>query len=121
MGSQPPCWPWFVADCLPAEHRQAANAKFTLTSPVMKNCGTLAKKYAGNNPQNKNCDGRGISIPLRWSRAPAGVGYHRRQEHAGDRTPLRPLPAFHRHAASLSIMLIVTDLAPETSQPGMTA
>jgi len=51
----------------------AADAKFTLTSSALKNGGKLPKKYAGNNPQNKNCDGQGVSFPLAWKNAPAAT------------------------------------------------
>lgn len=47
--------------------------KFTLTSPALENGGKLPQKYAGNNPQNKNCDGQNISIPLAWQNAPANT------------------------------------------------
>jgi len=47
-----------------------AEVKFVLTSPALRNGGYLPKKYAGNDPQNRNCDGRGVSIPLAWRNAP---------------------------------------------------
>jgi Raf kinase inhibitor-like YbhB/YbcL family protein len=57
------------ASALSSEPAQAA-AKFVLTSPALRNGGYLPKKYAGNDPQNRNCDGKGISIPLAWRNAP---------------------------------------------------
>lgn len=53
-----------VWSAMPATPSHAADAKFTITSSALKNGGKLAKKYAGNNPQNKNCDGQNVSIPL---------------------------------------------------------
>jgi Raf kinase inhibitor-like YbhB/YbcL family protein len=47
-----------------------AAAKFVLTSPALRNGGYLPKKYAGNDPQNRNCDGRNVSLPLAWRNAP---------------------------------------------------
>lgn len=49
----------------------AANGKFTLSSPVMKDGGYVPEKYVGNNPQSKNCSGGNMSLPLAWRDAPA--------------------------------------------------
>ena len=46
---------------------------FDISSPAVKEGGMLKKKNAGNNPQNKNCDGDNVSIPLRWSNPPANT------------------------------------------------
>lgn len=54
----------------------AADAKkpvFNITSPALKEFGLLNKKYAGNAKGNPNCDGAGVSLPLRWSNAPANT------------------------------------------------
>jgi len=51
----------------------ASDGKFTLTSPALDNGGNLAQKYAGNDPQNTNCDGRNVSIPLEWKNPPPGT------------------------------------------------
>jgi Raf kinase inhibitor-like YbhB/YbcL family protein len=54
----------------------AADAKpkpFDISSSAVKDGGMLKKKNAGNNPQNKNCDGTNVSPPLRWSNAPANT------------------------------------------------
>jgi Raf kinase inhibitor-like YbhB/YbcL family protein len=54
-----------LASCGSADSR-----KFTLSSPALDDGGNLAQKYAGNDPQNKNCDGRNVSIPLEWENPP---------------------------------------------------
>ena len=46
---------------------------FNLSSPTVRDGGMLAKKNAGNNPNNKNCDGQNVSIPLKWSNPPEGT------------------------------------------------
>jgi len=54
----------------------AADAKkpmFNITSPATKDFGLLNKKYAGNAKSNPNCDGEGVSLPLRWTNAPDGT------------------------------------------------
>jgi Raf kinase inhibitor-like YbhB/YbcL family protein len=51
----------------------AADKYFNLTSTAFKDGGKLPKKYAGMNPQNKNCDGQNVSPELSWSGAPAGT------------------------------------------------
>ena len=48
-------------------------ARFTLSSPALKDGARLPKKYAGNDPENANCDGDNVSLPLRWSNPPAGT------------------------------------------------
>jgi len=57
---------------LPVDPGHAAEKakEFNLASPSVKEFGMLAKKYAGMNPQNKNCIGENVSPPLRWSGAP---------------------------------------------------
>jgi hypothetical protein len=50
-----------------------SDSRFTISSPALENGGKLAQKYAGNNPQNKNCDGQNVSIPLAWQNAPANT------------------------------------------------
>ncbi len=57
----------------PLGSSHAAETKFALTSPAMENGGFLPKKYAGNNPQNKNCDGENVSLPLAWKNAPTNA------------------------------------------------
>jgi Raf kinase inhibitor-like YbhB/YbcL family protein len=59
-----------ATDVVYSSPSNAADAKFTLSSPALKNGGFLPKKYAGNNPQNKNCDGQNVSLPLAWKNAP---------------------------------------------------
>lgn len=141
-----------------------APAKFTLSSPVMKNGGFLAKKYAGNNPQNKNCDGQGISLPLAWKNAPAntksfaimmtdlvgrgglGVSHWVAYGIPASKTSLKegeaskpesdivggkntpgttlyygPCPPMTDTPHPYVIVLVATDIAPGTLQPGMTA
>jgi hypothetical protein len=39
-------------------------AQFDITSSAVQDGGLLAQKNAGNNPQNKNCDGQNISPKL---------------------------------------------------------
>ena len=63
----------FVWGAMPTTSTQAADAKFVVTSSALKNGGYLPKKYAGNNPASKNCDGQGISFPLSWKNAPANT------------------------------------------------
>src|SRR5262249_9395390 len=46
---------------------------FDLTSPAFRDGGMLPKKFAGNNRNNKNCDGQNISPPLRWSNVSANT------------------------------------------------
>jgi Raf kinase inhibitor-like YbhB/YbcL family protein len=46
---------------------------FNLTSSDFKDGGKLPRKYSGNNPQNKNCDGDNVSPELSWSGAPDGT------------------------------------------------
>jgi Raf kinase inhibitor-like YbhB/YbcL family protein len=46
-------------------------ATFDITSSALQDGGMLAQKNAGNNPQNKNCDGQSISPPLSWANPPA--------------------------------------------------
>jgi len=142
----------------------AADAKFTLTSPALKNGGKLAKKYAGNNPQNKNCDGQGVSFPLAWKNAPAatksfaimmtdlagrgglGVSHWVAYDIPASKTSLKegeasqpskdfvggkntpgttlyygPCPPFTDTPHPYVVVLIATDIAPGTLQPGMTA
>jgi Raf kinase inhibitor-like YbhB/YbcL family protein len=48
-------------------------ATFDITSSAVTDGGLLAKKNAGNNPQNKNCDGENVSPPLAWSNPPANT------------------------------------------------
>lgn len=57
---------------IPAGPAAAARAKvFNLSSPSQRDFSMMKKKYAGLNPQNKNCVGENISPPLRWTNAPA--------------------------------------------------
>jgi Raf kinase inhibitor-like YbhB/YbcL family protein len=63
----------FVWGAMPATPAQAADAKFVVTSSALKTGGYLPKKYAGNNPASKNCDGQGVSFPLAWKNAPANT------------------------------------------------
>jgi Raf kinase inhibitor-like YbhB/YbcL family protein len=51
---------------------QAAEA-FTLKSPVLRDNGVLAKKYAGDDKSNPNCVGDNVSPPLAWSNPPEGT------------------------------------------------
>jgi Raf kinase inhibitor-like YbhB/YbcL family protein len=51
----------------------AAEKYFNLTSKDFKDGGMLPKKFAGNNPQNKNCIGQNVSPQLSWSDPPAGT------------------------------------------------
>ena len=149
---------------LPAAPSHAADAKFTLTSSALKNGGKLAKKYAGNNPQNKNCDGENVSIPLTWKNAPAntksfaimmtdlvgrgglGVSHWVAYDIPATKTSLKegeaskpskdfvggknlpgntlyygPCPPMADTPHPYTIVLIATDIAPGTLQPGMTA
>jgi Raf kinase inhibitor-like YbhB/YbcL family protein len=46
-------------------------ATFDITSPAVQDGGLLAQKNAGQNPQNKNCDGQNVSPPLAWVNPPA--------------------------------------------------
>jgi Raf kinase inhibitor-like YbhB/YbcL family protein len=46
---------------------------FTLYSPAMRSFGYIPDKYAGNNPQNHNCSGENVSLPLNWSNPPEGT------------------------------------------------
>ena len=46
---------------------------FTLESPGRADNELLPARYAGNNKANPNCDGENVSLPLAWSRAPAGT------------------------------------------------
>jgi Raf kinase inhibitor-like YbhB/YbcL family protein len=48
-------------------------AQFDITSSAVQDGGLLAQKNAGNNPQNKNCDGQNISPPLAWTDPPANT------------------------------------------------
>jgi Raf kinase inhibitor-like YbhB/YbcL family protein len=48
-------------------------AQFDITSSAVQDGGLLAQKNAGNNPQNKNCDGQNISPPLAWTNPPANT------------------------------------------------
>jgi Raf kinase inhibitor-like YbhB/YbcL family protein len=48
-------------------------ATFDITSKAVQDGGMLAKKNAGNNPQNKNCDGENVSPPLAWANPPANT------------------------------------------------
>jgi Raf kinase inhibitor-like YbhB/YbcL family protein len=45
-------------------------ATFDITSSAVQDGGMLAQKSAGNNPQNKNCDGQNVSPPLAWANPP---------------------------------------------------
>ncbi len=56
---------------IPAKLGQAADAKFTLSSPAMKDGGYMPDKYVGNNPQD--CSGQNVSLPLAWANAPAAT------------------------------------------------
>jgi Raf kinase inhibitor-like YbhB/YbcL family protein len=51
----------------------ARAAQFDITSSAVQDGGLLAQKNAGNNPQNKNCDGQNISPPLAWTDPPANT------------------------------------------------
>jgi Raf kinase inhibitor-like YbhB/YbcL family protein len=61
------------ASVMPAATARAADKPkpFDLVSPAFRDGGMLAKKFAGNNPASKGCDGENVSPPLRWSNAPA--------------------------------------------------
>lgn len=48
-------------------------AQFDITSSAVQDGGMLAQKNAGNNPQNKNCDGQNVSPPLAWTNPPANT------------------------------------------------
>jgi Raf kinase inhibitor-like YbhB/YbcL family protein len=141
-----------------------APPKFTLSSSALKNGGFLPKKYAGNNPQNKNCDGQGISLPLAWKNAPAntksfailmtdlvgrggmGVSHWVAYGIPATKTSLKegeasqpsadfvggkntpgttlyygPCPPMTDVPHPYVIVLIATDVASSTLQPGMTA
>ena len=45
-------------------------APFDISSTAASDGGALAKKFGGNNPQNKNCEGQNVSPPLAWSNPP---------------------------------------------------
>jgi hypothetical protein len=64
-----------AATALPSISGRAADKPkpFDLVSPAFRDGGMLGKKFAGNNPSNKNCDGENVSPPLRWSNAPANT------------------------------------------------
>lgn len=50
----------------------AEDAKYLdLKSSAFEDGGMLPKKFAGNNPQNPNCDGGNVSPALSWSNPPA--------------------------------------------------
>jgi Raf kinase inhibitor-like YbhB/YbcL family protein len=53
--------------------KPAAPKTFNITSKAVKDGGKLPQKYAGNNPQNPNCDGQNVSPPLAWSNPPEGT------------------------------------------------
>jgi Raf kinase inhibitor-like YbhB/YbcL family protein len=46
---------------------------FALTSPAMKSYTYMPDKYIGTNPQNHNCSGGNVSLPLSWKNAPDGT------------------------------------------------
>jgi Raf kinase inhibitor-like YbhB/YbcL family protein len=46
---------------------------FVLYSSAMKSFGYMPVKYVGNNPQNGNCKGGNVSLPLSWANVPAGT------------------------------------------------
>jgi Raf kinase inhibitor-like YbhB/YbcL family protein len=48
-------------------------ASFDITSSAVQDGGMLQQKNAGDNPQNKNCDGQNVSPPLAWSNPPANT------------------------------------------------
>jgi len=48
-------------------------ASFDITSAAVEDGGMLPQRSAGNNPQNKNCDGQNVSPPLAWSNPPANT------------------------------------------------
>jgi Raf kinase inhibitor-like YbhB/YbcL family protein len=141
-----------------------AAEKFTLSSSALENGGFLPQKYAGNNPQNKNCDGQNVSIPLSWSNAPAntksfaimmtdlvgrgglGVSHWVAYDIPGTKTSLSegeasqpskdfvggkntpgttlyygPCPPMTDLPHPYTIVLIATDIATGSLQPGMTA
>lgn len=46
---------------------------FVLSSPAMESFGYIADKYVNNNPQNHNCSGENVSLPLNWANVPDGT------------------------------------------------
>jgi Raf kinase inhibitor-like YbhB/YbcL family protein len=46
---------------------------FALSSSAMKGYSYMPEKYVGNNPQNHNCSGGNVSLPLSWKNAPDGT------------------------------------------------
>ncbi|HEY1981638.1 MAG TPA: YbhB/YbcL family Raf kinase inhibitor-like protein [Xanthobacteraceae bacterium] len=66
-----------IGSALAATASQAADTQrpklFALTSPAMKSYAYMPDKYIGNNPQNHNCSGGNVSLPLSWKNAPDGT------------------------------------------------
>jgi Raf kinase inhibitor-like YbhB/YbcL family protein len=61
-----------LAGLMAAGTAQAAEKYLDLSSPSFKDGGKLPVKFAGNNPQNKNCDAKAqnLSPALNWKNAP---------------------------------------------------
>ncbi|HEX9463119.1 MAG TPA: YbhB/YbcL family Raf kinase inhibitor-like protein [Alphaproteobacteria bacterium] len=64
---------WLLTSVAPVSAADAKPKPFDISSPAVKDGGMLKQKNAGNNAQNKNCDGQNVSPPLRWSNAPANT------------------------------------------------
>jgi Raf kinase inhibitor-like YbhB/YbcL family protein len=67
-----------AALALAATSALAADAKdktksFGLSSTDVKDGGTFARKFAGKNPNSKNCDGDNLSPALHWTNVPDGT------------------------------------------------
>jgi Raf kinase inhibitor-like YbhB/YbcL family protein len=61
-----------ITSALLTEAASAAE-RFALSSPALRDNGTLAKKNGGINPSNPNCRGSNVSPPLKWTKGPEGT------------------------------------------------
>jgi len=59
--------------CLFSSAMALADEPFRLKSPIFEDNGIMPRKFGGVSSANKNCIGENVSVPLTWSRGPAGT------------------------------------------------